>query len=55
MNSIVAIKLNVERYMDSCNVTKCKIKRKKGEKKKLRECFPSKGSNLSRQRDGPTR
>ena len=44
--------------MDSCcykmQNLKQKKKKKKG-KKKLRECFPSKGSNLSRQRDRPTR
>ena len=32
-----------------------KKKKKKKKEKKLRECFSSKGLNLSRQRDRPTR
>ena len=36
-------------------VTLQNAKFKKTKQKTLRECFPSKGSNLSRQRDRPTR
>ena len=44
-HNIAVIKHKVERYgaMDSCNVIKCKIKKKRKKKKETKRMFPQKG------------